>query len=135
MLCVDGKKPPSLFFSCLPGAATKICSVEFKERRKLSAEDIYIQMHKLSSLDSHYYTEAYISTFTGVAPPRPRILSLCMGDENHTLITRNGGIRLGADPREIWQARNKPVLPVSEEALPKVLDIIRSIRFLPAVSE
>lgn len=58
-----------------------------------------------------------------------------MDDENHTLITRNGGIRLGADPREIWQARNKPVLPTSEEALPEVLEIIRSIHFLPADSE
>ncbi len=133
---VNGKKPPSLYFSCRSGAATKICPIEFKEYRELSAEDIRdIQMRKLGSLNSHYYTEAYISTSTGVAPPRSRSLSLCIGDENHTLVTENGSIFLGTDPREIWQARNKPVLPVSEGALPEVLDIIRSIRFLPAVSE
>ncbi|WP_256206299.1 hypothetical protein [Pseudomonas sp. CF161] len=133
---LGGRQSPSISFSCRPDTAIKVCPVEFKEYRELSAEDIRdIQMRKLGSLNSHYYTEAYISTFTGVAPPRSRILDLCMGDENHTLVTENGGIRLGADPREIWQARNKPVLPTSEEALLEVLDIIRSIRFLPADSE
>ncbi|EPL16158.1 hypothetical protein [Pseudomonas sp. CF161] len=133
---VNGRKPPSLYFSCRSGAATKVCPMEFKEYRELSAEDIRdIQMRKLGSLNSHYYTEAYISTSTGVAPPRSRSLSLCIGDEKHTLVTENGSIFLGTDPREIWQARNKPVLPISEEALPEVLEIIRSIRFLPADSE
>ncbi|EPL16159.1 hypothetical protein CF161_01570 [Pseudomonas sp. CF161] len=110
--------------------------MEFKGYYELSTEDIRdIQMRKLGSLNSHYYTEAYISTSTGVAPPRSRILSLCIGDERHALLTINGSILLGTDPREIWQARNKPVLPTSEEALPEVLDIIRSIRFLPTDSE
>ena len=133
---IGGKQSPSIYFSCQPRAVTKVCPVEFKEYRELSEQNIRdTQMRKLGSLNSRYYTETYVLTVIGVAPPRSRILDLCMGDENHTLVTENGGIKLGADPREIWQARNKPVLPTSEEALPEVLDIIRSIRFLPADSE
>lgn len=40
----------------------------------------------------------------------------------------NGGI---VAPREITETRGKPILKRSERALPDVLAIIRSMRFVP----
>lgn len=88
------------------------------------------QQRNLKNLNPRYYTDAFIGTETGVSTPRSRDMELCLGDEMQTIVTGRG-IRLGYDPREIVEARGKPVLKQSEKALPDVLAIIRSMRFVP----
>ncbi|NSX17792.1 hypothetical protein HTY52_27215 [Cupriavidus taiwanensis] len=89
-----------------------------------------VQLRRLGDLNPHYYSEAYIQTWSAVAPPRPRTLSFCMGDEHRAVMTQNGDWLLGYDPREITETRGKPILKRSEHALPDVLAIIRSMRFI-----
>ncbi|SOY52191.1 conserved hypothetical protein [Cupriavidus taiwanensis] len=53
-----------------------------------------------------------------------------MGDEHRAVMTQNGDWLLGYDPRAITETRGKPILKRSEHALPDVLAIIRSMRFI-----
>ncbi|SPR98423.1 conserved hypothetical protein [Cupriavidus taiwanensis] len=54
-----------------------------------------------------------------------------MGDEHRAVMSENGDVLLGYDPRELTATRGKPILKQSEHALPDVLAIIRSMRFVP----
>ncbi|NSX17791.1 hypothetical protein HTY52_27210 [Cupriavidus taiwanensis] len=90
-----------------------------------------IQFRRLADLHPSYYSEAYIETWSATAPPRPRTLGFCMGDERRAVMSENGDVLLGYDPRELTETRGKPILKRSEHALPDVLAIIRSMRFVP----
>ncbi|UDM50773.1 hypothetical protein [Cupriavidus sp. MP-37] len=118
--------------SCHVGAAKEICPKLMKAYRgvdKAHARDI--QFRQLGELNPRYYSEAYIETWSAIAPPRPRTLAFCMGDEHRAVMSENGDVLLGYDPREITETRGKPILKRSERALPDVLAIIRSMRFVP----
>lgn len=123
----------SFSISCHPGSAREICPKLMEAYRGVEkgyAQDV--QLRRLGDLNPHYYSEAYIQTWSAVAPPRPRTLSFCMGDEHRAVMTQNGDWLLGYDPREITETRGKPILKRSEHALPDVLAIIRSMRFIAA---
>ncbi|SOZ14628.1 conserved exported hypothetical protein [Cupriavidus taiwanensis] len=118
--------------SCHAGAAKEICPKLMKAYRgvdKTHARDI--QFRRLGELNPRYYSEAYIQTWSAIAPPRPRTLGFCMGDEHRAVMTENGDVLLGYDPRELTETRGKAVLKQSERALPDVLAIMRSMRFVP----
>jgi hypothetical protein len=116
---------------CL-GVAAELCPKHIAELREDTPEMIRgTKMRNLSHLNPQYYTDAFIETATGVPTPRRRNLTLCLGDDTRTLITENGGFRVGYDPREIVESRGKPVLESSEADLPEILDIVKSIRFVP----
>ncbi|WP_217449886.1 hypothetical protein [Cupriavidus taiwanensis] len=122
----------SISLSCHAGNARDLCPqllADYRNLDKLQARDI--QLRRLTRLNPRYYGEAYIASDSGVPTPRRRDLDLCMGNETKAILTENGGINLGYDPREIVETRGKPVLKQSEHALPDVLAIIRSIRFVP----
>ncbi|SOZ99289.1 conserved exported hypothetical protein [Cupriavidus taiwanensis] len=118
--------------SCHPGNAKEICPSLMQAYRGVEkgyARDI--QLRRLSELNPRYYSEAYIQTWSAIAPPRPRTLGFCMGDEHRAVMTENGDVLLGYDPRELTETRGKAVLKQSERALPDVLAIMRSMRFVP----
>lgn len=64
-----------------------------------------------------------------------RELDLCLGDGLRTLRTDRGGIELGYDSRDISETVGKNLQSSSERALPEVLEIIRSIRFVSSDEE
>ncbi|MFS8932460.1 hypothetical protein [Cupriavidus taiwanensis] len=122
----------SFSFSCHAGNARDLCPqllADYRNLDQLQARDI--QLRHLTSLNPRYYGEAYIASDSGVPTPRRRDLDLCIGNETKAILTENGGINVGYDPREIVETRGKPVLKQSEHALPDVLAIIRSMRFVP----
>lgn len=122
----------SFSISCHPGNAKEICHRLMEAYRGVEkgyARDI--QLRRLSELNPRYYSEAYIQTWSAIAPPRPRTLGFCIGDEHRAVMSENGDVLLGYDPREITETRGKPILKRSEHALPDVLAIIRSMRFIP----
>ncbi|SOZ57678.1 conserved exported hypothetical protein [Cupriavidus taiwanensis] len=129
-----GRYAREMYFSisCHPGNAKTICPKLMEAYRgddKDYARDV--QLRRIDELNPHYYSEAHIYTWSAVAPPRPRTLAFCMGNEHRAVMTQNGDWLLGYDPREITATRGKPILKRSEQALPDVLAIIRSMRFVP----
>lgn len=129
-----GRDVRSMSFSidCHPGNAEKLCPDEIKKHRGTDPVTIRdTQQRDLKDLNPWYYTDAVIETATAIAPPRRREMHLCLGDQNRTIATLGGGIRLGFDPRETVATRGEPVLAQSEKALPDVLAIIRSMHFVP----
>ncbi|SPA27405.1 conserved exported hypothetical protein [Cupriavidus taiwanensis] len=129
-----GRYAREMYFSisCHPGNAKTICP-ELMEAYRGDDKDYArdVQLRRIDELNPHYYSEAYIYTWSAVAPPRRRTLAFCMGDEHRAVMTQNGDWLLGYDPREITATRGKPILKRSEQALPDVLAIIRSMRFVP----
>ncbi|SOZ57679.1 conserved exported hypothetical protein [Cupriavidus taiwanensis] len=122
----------SMLVSCHRGSAKKLCPELMSQRRESDPMMIRdTQQRDLSGLNPRYYSDAAIATATAVATPRSRDLHFCLGDETRTIVTMNGGIVVGFDPREITETRGKPILKRSEQALPDVLAIIRSMRFVP----
>ncbi|WP_354675202.1 hypothetical protein [Cupriavidus alkaliphilus] len=122
----------SFSISCQYGNARELCPREMRERRESDPMMIRdTQQRDLTSLTPRYYSDASVATATAVATPRSRDLHFCLGDETRTIVTMNGGIVVGFDPREITETRGQPILKRSEHALPDVLAIIRSMRFVP----
>lgn len=122
----------SISLTCHVGNVKELCPqllADYHNVDKSQARDV--QLRRLTGLNSRYYAEAYIASDSGVPTPRRRDLDLCMGNETKAIVTENGGINLGYDPREITETRGKPNLERSEHALPDVLAIIRSMRFVP----
>ncbi|SPD65966.1 conserved protein of unknown function [Cupriavidus taiwanensis] len=128
----ENEKELSMLVSCQPGTAKNLCPELMSQRRESDPMMIRdTQQRDLTSLNPRYYSDAAIATATAVATPRSRDLHFCLGDETRTIVTMNGGIVVGFDPREITETRGKPILKRSERALPDVLAIIRSMRFVP----
>lgn len=125
----------SLNFSCYLGQAKELCPellpVESPENTR------YYNVRRLESVHLTYFNIAQISSFSlnSSFPGQVRKLNVCLGDNAHTLATDNGGIELGYDTRDVSETPGKKLQSTSETALPATLEIIRSIRFLPADSE
>ena len=132
---LGGRQPPSTSFICYPGNATELCQ---KSLPVEPTENIrYYNIRRLENLHPVDFHVAKISSFplNSSLPGQVRSLSFCLGDNAHTLITSNGGFELGYDSRDVSETPGKKLQSTSETALPATLEIIRSIRFLPAVSE
>ena len=125
-------RPMAFSISCHAGDAKEICPKLLNAYRsvdKAHARDI--QFRRLGKLNPRYYSEAYMETWSAIAPPRPRTLSFCMGDAHRAIMSENGNMLLGYDPRELTETRGRPIPKQSERALPDVLAIIRSMQFVP----
>ncbi|CAB3966135.1 hypothetical protein BLA9940_01404 [Burkholderia aenigmatica] len=127
----------SLNFSlnCRKGAAADLCS---KLLPVEDAENIrYYKIHRLERLHPSYFGVAQISSYpiNSFQPGQVRELDFCLGDGLRTLRTDRGGIELGYDSRDISETVGRSLQKSSERALPEILEIIRSIRFLSSDDE
>ncbi len=129
------QKSLTLNISCYKGAAVDLCP---KLLPVEDAENIrYYNIHRLEKLHPTYFGVAQISSFPlrGSRPGQVRELDFCLGDGSRTLQTDRGGVELGYDHRDISETAGKSLQRSSEIALPEVLEIIRSIRFVSTGGE
>ncbi|WP_124471424.1 hypothetical protein [Burkholderia ubonensis] len=118
--------------SCYRGNAKELCSKllpyeEVDDRR-------YYNIRRINNIHPIYFGVAQISSYAPNSshPGQVRKLSFCLGDDTHTLITNRSDIELGYDTRDVSETPGKKLQPTAELALPEVLKLIRSIRFMPA---
>ncbi|WP_155630610.1 hypothetical protein [Burkholderia cepacia] len=121
-----------LGLNCHGGNAKELCS------RLLPFEEVenrrYYNIRRLENVHPIYFGVAQISSFAlnSSRPGQVRKLDFCLGDNSRTLITDGGGIEIGHDSRDVSKTPGKELQPAAELALPGVLKLIRSIRFMPA---
>ncbi|WP_322085452.1 hypothetical protein [Burkholderia sp. BCC1999] len=121
-----------LGLSCHRGNAKEIC---FRLLPSEEAENRwYYNIRRLENVHPIYSGVTQISSFAlnSSRPGQVRKLDFCLGDNSRALITEGGGVEIGHDSRDVSKTPGKELRPAAELALPDVLNLIRSIRFMSA---
>ncbi|KHK60091.1 hypothetical protein PI86_05740 [Burkholderia sp. A9] len=116
--------------SCYRGNAKELCS------KLLPSEKVddrrYYNIRRLNNIHPIYFGAAQISSYAPNSshPGQVRKISFCLGDDTHALITNRSDIEVGYDTRDVSETPGKKLQTTAELALPEVLKLIRSIRFM-----